>query len=119
MNAVNDVVDNDLSIGDALRKRGNEGIRNLKRRAAENMSGDGLRVKRNKSKIHSSHDSGGGKKQKPIANKKSNATKKSSANKKPSAKQAKVVKKTKSTKVTRNNKKKKEDSSEKEFDYYF
>lgn len=109
MNAVNDVVDNDLSIGDALRKRGNETIRNLKRRAAENMSGDGMRASRKKPKIHSTHNGGASKKQKPSANKKS------------SAKQAKVVKKTKSPKVTKKNKTKtkKKDLPEKEFDYYF
>lgn len=49
---MNDVVDDDVSIRQALKNRGKEGIRNLKRQAVEKMSGDGLRAK--KSKIHSS-----------------------------------------------------------------
>lgn len=109
MNAVNDIVDDDLSIGDAFRKRGNESLRNLKRRAVEKMSGEGLTTSRKKSKIHSSLGSGDSKKPKSTA-------------KKPAAKKekSKVVKKTKPTKVTKSikKKKKKDDSSAEEFDFF-
>lgn len=107
MNAVNDVVEHDLSIEEALRNRGHESIRNLKRRAVEKMSGDGLKKSQKKSKNQSSSGSGGSKKSK-------------STSQKPKARKSKVVKKTKSTKVTKGKsaKKKKKNTLSKAFDFF-